>query len=130
MGVLVGLLLSLSGVGRLQTVVDRVDLIERNQVSLCSGQITIDQVIFWEWSPDYRRYEVIAWRLIDGDENRLPYQLPCGNWCVRWFDRQVGLWREVRSNKFRSTTTQHDPEMFNKRLHAESFRSNLSRSFR
>lgn len=93
----------------------RVDLIELNHFYDCHGQHQFDQVIFYEWSPDYLRFHVIAWSLVEGDLKRLPRRMPgSGQYQVVWFDRDAKLHREVRAGLYRETWTQSDPERTNK----------------
>ena len=93
----------------------RVDLIELNHYFDCQGKHQFDQVIFYEWSPDFRRFHVIAWSLVEGDLKRMPRQLAgSGLTSVTWFDRDAKVHREVRAKLYRETWTQSDPERNNK----------------
>ena len=113
-------------VSKSRNVVDTVDLIELNHLHDECGKHTIDQVIFYEWSPDYRRFDVISYRLIEDDISKLPVRLP-GNreYSVAWYDREARAFREVRSRHFRETWTKTDPEQQNKRVLDEKCRSSL-----
>lgn len=107
---------------------ERVDLIEFNHFYDDLGRHAYDQVIFFEWSDEYLRYDVIAWCLVENDDGRLPVKTPSGGeYVVRWFDRDAKVQREVRSRLFRETWTQFDPERLNKRLLEEKYRLSLSR---
>ncbi len=111
-----------------RSISDTVDLIELNHLHDESGKHTIDQVIFYEWSPDYRRYDVISWRLIENDISKLPVRLPGSRvYIVRWYDRDARIQREVRSRQYRETWTNSnaDPERMNKRVLDEKSRSSL-----
>ncbi len=106
----------------------RVDLIELNHFYDCHGQHQFDQVIFYEWSPDYLRFHVIAWSLVEGDLKRLPQRLPgSGQYHVMWFDRDAKLHREVRAPLYRETWTQSDPERTNKKWIEEKDRLCLAK---
>jgi hypothetical protein len=100
---------------------ETVDLIELNHYA---G--SFDQVIFYRWSPDYRRYDVIAWMLTEGrryptrDYNRM-------DTVVRWFDRDAGAYREVRAKMFRETWSDIDPERASRSLLEEKDRMGLMR---
>lgn len=114
---------------RTSGVVDRVDLIELNHFFDDLGRHAYDQVIFYEWSPDYRRHNVMAWCLVEDDLNRLPVRLPgSGDYSVRWHDRDAKVKREVRSAKYRETWTQTDPERANKKMLDEKNRTSLLRA--
>lgn len=104
-------------IGVSQAITDRVDLIELNRILDDSGNVRIEQVILWEWSPEFRRYDVVAWRLVDGDVMRLPYRLPSGEWCFRWHEPAARITREVRAKNYQETKTRHDPEIANQSLH-------------
>lgn len=109
-------------------VKQRVDLIELNHYYDCQAKHQFDQVIFYEWSPDYRRYHVIAWSLVEGDLKRLPRQLAgSGLISVTWFDRDAKVHREVQAKLYRETWSQSDPERTNKRWIEEKDRLCLVR---
>jgi hypothetical protein len=111
--------------GQLQ---ERVDLIELNHFYDDLGRHAYDQVIFYEWSPDYRRFHVIAWSLIEGDLQRMPAKVPGSDeYAVHWFDRDAKIKREVRSKLYRETWSQVDPERANKKLIDEKYRLSLLR---
>ncbi len=106
----------------------RVDLIELNHYYDNQGKHQFDQVIFYEWSPDYRRFHVIAWSLVEGDLKRLPRRLPgSGLTSVTWFDRDAKIHREVQAKLYRETWSQSDPERTNKRWIEEKDRLCLVR---
>lgn len=103
----------------------RVDLIELNHFIDDSGRHVFDQIIFYDWSKEYGRYHVRAWRLV-----KTPQQLPVREWnpqryrCT-WHDD--GVLREVWSPIFRETWSQRDPERENRKLLAEDQRADLRR---
>lgn len=105
---------------------ERVDLIELNHFYDDLGRHAFDQVIFYEWSPDFRRFHVIAWSLVEGDLHRMPSRVPGSeDTRVQWFDRDAKVNRQVQSKLFRETWSQHDPERANKRLIEEKYRLSL-----
>ncbi len=105
---------------------ESVDLIELNHFYDDLGRHTYDQVIFYEWSPEFSRYHVIAWCLVEDDQTRLPTRLPgSGEAQVRWFDRDIKRYREVRSKLFRETWSRVDPERDNKKVLEEKYRVSL-----
>ncbi len=107
---------------------ERVDLIELNHYYDDLGRLQFDQVIFYEWSPDFRRFHVIAWSLVEGDLRKMPSKVP-GNaeYSVKWFDRDSKVQREVRSKLYRETWSQTDPERINKLLIDEKDRLSLAK---
>ncbi|QDV22860.1 hypothetical protein [Aureliella helgolandensis] len=107
---------------------ERVDLIELNHRYDDLGRHAYDQVIFYEWSPDFCRFHVIAWCLIENDESRLPTQLAGSrDHVVRWYDRDEKIQREIRASLFRETWSKTDPERANKKLLDEKHRVSLMR---
>lgn len=108
---MVALLLFLAiGFGSSRVLSDRVDLIELNRIYDSDDKLRLEQVILWEWSPAFRRYDVVAWRMMN---EQPPYRLPGGDWCFRWHERDARITREVRSTNYRETHTRHDPEIAN-----------------
>ncbi len=88
---------------------ETVDLMEINHFYDEHGRLVFDQVIFYDWSKDDARYMVRAWRLIKN-----PAQVPQRDWkeggyLAVWQDGE--LFRHVRSQSFRETWTQYDPEL-------------------
>lgn len=108
---------------------ERVDLIELNHFYDDLGRHAYDQVIFYEWSPDYCRFHVIAWCLVEDNLARMPMKLAgSGEYSVRWYDRDAKIQRDVRSQLFRETWSQVDPERANKKLIDEKYRVSLLRA--
>lgn len=90
-------------------VKDTVDLVEVNHYHDARGEHVFDQLIFYDWSSQTRRFQVRAWRLIKSD-NQLPRRdFRQRNWLVRWHDD--GVLREVTAASRRETWTQYDPEL-------------------
>ncbi len=88
---------------------DSVDLIEINHYHDARGEHVFDQLIFYDWSSQKRRFQVRAWRLIKS-ESQLPRRdYLQGTWIVRWHDD--GVLREVTASSRRETWTQYDPEL-------------------
>lgn len=111
-----------------QELKQRVELIELNHYYDCQGKHQFDQVIFYEWAPDYRRFHVIAWSLVEGDLKRLPRRLPgSGLTSLTWFDRDAKVHREVQAKLYRETWSQSDPERTNKQWIEEKDRLCLAK---
>ena len=107
----------------------RVDLIELNHFYDDLGRHAYDQVIFYEWSLDYRRYHVIAWSLVEDNLARMPTHDHARDvYVVRWYDRDAKMKRSVWSKLFRETWSQVDPERANKKLMDEKYRVSLLRA--
>lgn len=105
------------------TVCETCDLIELNHFYDDCGKHAYDQYIFYEWSPDYRRFHVISWILVDDrnitfSDNKIYYT-------VKWRDRDQKVNREIKAKLYRETTSQIDPERANKKLLDEKFRRGL-----
>lgn len=111
------------GITPARRLTETVDLIELNHFYDDLGRHSYDQVIFYEWSPDYARFHVIAWSLIEKDKSRIPRRdSHRKDYFVRWHDRDSDLYREVRSKVYRETWSQVDPERENKKLMQEKHR--------
>lgn len=112
----------------LNSVVQRVDLIELNHRYDDQGRHCFDQVIFYEWSPDYRRYHVVAWCLVDQGLTRRPaLDHNKHRYVVRWEDRDTGQHRVIWAPIYRETWSDWDPEKANKELMDEKYRVSLMR---
>lgn len=93
--------------------VQTVDMLELNRYETC-GVLRLQQVIVWEWSPDYRRYNVICWL---GVTHKTVGPIRVGNWWeIEAADNQERKMR-FRSKIYRETVTSSDPERDNIRLH-------------
>jgi hypothetical protein len=113
---------------RSRDLTERVDLIELNHFYDELGRNMYDQVIFYEWSPDYRRFHVIAWCLVENDLSRMPTKVAgSDDYVVRWHDRDAKTRREVRASLYRETWSRIDPERANKKLLDEKLRTSLIR---
>lgn len=106
-------------------VTDRFDLIELNHFDAEDGGF--DQVIFWNWMPDYRRFRVEAWVMLD--RNTPSHTSAIRKNGPRYvFERLEtgGLLRRVEAKLFRETWTTYDPERLDKELFPENLRTGLS----
>lgn len=113
--------------GKRACISEQVDLIELNHHYDDLGRHNYDQVIFYEWCPEYKRFHVIAWCLVDEERKRMPTQsVNRAEWTVRWQDRDPRIQREVKSQLFRETWSQIDPERANKELLEEKHRLSLA----
>lgn len=109
-------------------VVQKVDLVELNHRYDDQGRHCYDQVIFYEWSPDFRRYHVVAWCLVDNGLTRLPtLDHAKDRYVVRWYDRESSRHREIWAPVYRETWSDWDPERANKELMDEKYRVSLLR---
>jgi hypothetical protein len=93
----------------------RCDLVEVNH---ChdpeTGQLKYTQVIAWDRSPQYRRFDAQQWAMIS-------------DWKRNEFDVVVDVASSdqiirIRCDYFRETWTRHDPERQNLELFAEKYR--------
>lgn len=85
----------------------RVELVEVNHYHDAAGEHVFDQLIFYRWSEQRRRYDVCEWRLIKS-ESMLPKRKGNG-WFLRWHDD--GVLREVEIRSVRETHTTYDREV-------------------
>jgi hypothetical protein len=119
------------GSGRSE-ITQTVDLIELNHHYDANGRHLYDQAIFWEWSPDHRRYDVVSWVLIDS--SRLDhYPKRIGDFHVlRFSDVYDKFRRVIKSRKYRETVTCNpaDPERLNKNVFDERLRTGLAKPLR
>ncbi len=101
----------------------RVDLIELNHFVDSDGREVFRQVLFYDWSPQHKRFIVRAWRLVKTD-SLIPKRrwAPPGYQCT-WHDD--GVLRQVSAPQYRETWTQHDPERLNRLTVAEDDRRPL-----
>jgi hypothetical protein len=93
-----------------------IDIIEYNETIYTLFDNSYKQYIFWNWSPDYKRYDCHGWALDKhcsitkvGDIYYLTY--------IRG-DKII----KVKSKIFRQTKTKSDPERQNIKLFPEEFR--------
>lgn len=103
---------------------DRVDLVEVNHYHDARGQHVFDQLIFYDWSSQQRRFQVRAWRLIKSDSQLPQREHRTGLWLVRWHDE--GTLREVTATSHRETWTRHDPELVERDFLPQEQRLDLS----
>lgn len=103
----------LGSVDRLAPKSARVDLIEINQ-RVVHGQPAYEQVIFYDWSPDYRRYHCQGWSL------RFDVMRKPGKYVVRLPEN-----RFIEAPIIRYTVTEDDPERENTKLFPPEHRRKL-----
>ncbi len=117
----------LGGLKRDQAVKDKVDLIELNHFHDSRGEHVFDQVIFYNWSKQMKRFQVVAWRLYKTEsqiprprydhEGRVYYKMV-------WHDD--GVLREVIGRQQSETWTTYDPELTERNFLAQDQRLELS----
>ena len=116
MGTATLILLSLSALGSQPhglAAEDSVDVIEINHFVNECGQVQLDQVIFYDWSPSQARYIVRAWRSLK-TPSQLPMKLPGGGYQATWHDARDGnVLRKVHAKSVIETWTTYDPETVN-----------------
>jgi hypothetical protein len=103
---------------------DEVDLVEVNHYHDARGQHVFDQLIFYDWSSQQRRFQVRAWRLVKSERQLPRRDYRNGGWLVRWHDD--GMLREVSAGSYRETWTQHDPELIQREYLPQEQRLDLS----
>ena len=108
--------------------VQEVDRIELHGLQrLINKGYEYEQVIFWDWNSEYRRYDVVAWRLLE--PTRLSeYPVRVGDyWQCSWYDADRREEVVVISKNFLHTDSLNDPERASKRLFEEKYRRRLFR---
>lgn len=88
---------------------DDVDLVEVNHYHDERGRPVFDQLIFYDWSEQRKRFHVRGWRLIKSDRQLPRRSYYADTYRIMWHDD--GVLREVTAKSMRETWTQHDPEL-------------------
>jgi hypothetical protein len=113
-----------SGSGR--PLRDHVSRIEINHVVNAEGEVTLDQVIFWDFSPSQSCYVVRAWRT-HKHFAQSPWRAGPSLYRTCWHDSRDGnAMREVTAGSFIETWTDHDPESNNQAVLDRNLRRELS----
>lgn len=97
--------------------VKHVGLIELNHCYSCDGSHKFDQVILWERSPDYRRWDAHFWRIVKD----LDAPIQIGPSFHEYSDGERKI--VVRSALYRETWTTTDPERDSAKLFPVMLRS-------
>lgn len=105
-------------------VQDRVDLVEVNHYHDERGRKVFDQLIFYDWSEQRKRFQVRAWRLIKNDRQLPRRDYDSDLYRVVWHDE--GVLREVIAKSQRETWTQYDPELVEREYLPQDQRIDLS----
>jgi hypothetical protein len=105
-------------------VVDMVDVIEVNHCHDEDGKHVFDQIIFYDWSPTNRRYQVRAWRLLKEHSQYPSRNVSLGLYESLWHDGMV--LRQVQGKTYRETWTQFDPELAARQFQRKEDRRQLT----
>lgn len=102
------LLLAVGLVPHSATIDDTCNVVEVNHFYDAEGKKVFTQAIFWGWNERSATYRVIAWRLL---KEPMPQALRNGRrgYQMIWYDDHA--LRRVRSSMLRTTWTQFDPEL-------------------
>jgi len=112
-----------SGSGR--PLRDHVDRIEINHVVDSHGEVSLDQIIYWDFSPTHG-YVVRAWRT-HKCFSQSPYRVTPSLYRSNFHDtRDQNAMREVTAGSFIETWTDHDPESNNQAVLDRNLRRELS----
>ena len=103
--------------------VELVDRIELHGLLKASGEgYEYEQVIFWDWNSEYRRFEVVGWRLL-GPTTLSEYPVRVGRtWQCSWYNHDKREEVRVIAKLFMHTVATVDPERQNKRVLDEKYR--------
>lgn len=109
-----------------EPVRDCCDRVEVNHFYDECGRRVFDQVIFYDWSPGERRYQVVAWRLLKCDGLWPRRDWTRGDYAALWHDGEI--FREVRAATRVETWTQTDPELSDRDYLPKEMRRELSKT--
>ena len=101
---------------------ESVDLMELNHLYDDNGRFVNDQIIFYEWSDLFGRYDVRAWRWAKTPRHCPEFDWETGCWRVLFNDDRL---RYVTSPSFRETWTQYDPELTEREILPKEMRREL-----
>jgi len=113
------LAIAMSGGGGRIAPPQTYDKMELNTTYDECGQEQYTQVIFYDWSPDYRRHDAMGWMLVLSS-SQVPTKVG-DRWVCKWTDGQYRY--HVISPIFTRTHTLGDPEKDSRRLCPERCRS-------
>ncbi|MFN0055816.1 MAG: hypothetical protein ACKV0T_27040 [Planctomycetales bacterium] len=105
---------------------ERVDLIEINHFHDDQGRPVFDQIIFYDWSPLDRRYQIRDWRLLK-NPNQVPLRTAReGEYVAVWTDfKSRDAIRKTQAKLLRESWTQYDPELVEREFLPEGKRRKL-----
>ena len=86
---------------------EHIDLIEVNHFYDSDGKFVLDQVIYYNWSPQETRFNVADYRLFKSQMQNPIREIGVNHFSV-WHDGNA--LRCIHSDGFIETWTQHDPE--------------------
>ena len=89
------------------TVTEKVDLIEVNHYFDSKGNPVLEQAIYYDWSPEQGRFEVVDYKLLESIAQQ-PRRDKSGDYHSVWHDGHV--LRTVQAYSCQRTWTQFDPE--------------------
>lgn len=102
---------------------DRVDLVEVNHFFDEAGNPKFDQVIYYRWSNERGRYDVIDYKQLSSSD-LVPVKIgKLDGYLAIWHDHNV--LRSVHSRDMIETWTQHDPEMVERKYLPKDRRDEL-----
>lgn len=106
-----------------KVIQEQVDLIEINHFHDDQGRPVFDQILFYDWSPTDRRYQVRDWRLLK-NSNQIPLRMVReGEYMAVWSDfKNNDALRETRAKLVRESWTQYDPELIEREFLPEGKR--------
>ncbi len=101
----------------------RVDICEINHVvNMTTGQESLVQVVWWDWSPWHGAYRVRDWRLL---EKCCRPHSEGGKLVQRWYDDGQRRLIIVESGAFRETWTFYDVELEDRKELPERLRRKM-----
>lgn len=105
---------------------EHVDLMELNHKYDNRGCYTFSQVIFWERSPANGKYHVRDWMIVDVEESLCCIPVKRGGIYASAFVKN-GVFYDVRSQLFRESWTNTDPEIEDGKVYPKHLRKLLTK---
>lgn len=107
------------GLGDKSKDVRHAELMELNHCYSWNGDHKFDQVILWDWSPEYRRWDAQFWVIVKDMDCPVEVAPGCHEFRYWSGDRRV----VIRSPLYRETWTASDPERESAKLFPAECRS-------
>ncbi len=111
-----------------EPICETVDLLEVNNFYAEDGRPTFAQVIFYDWTQEDGRYDVLSWRLLRKGEQYPQRDWSSGGWVtIFWDDTKL---RKIKANAVRHTWTQYDPELLERDMLPKEMRRGLKGEYK
>ena len=95
----------------------RCDAIEINEILDDAGKVCLEQIVLWEWSPDYCRFDCIGFAICNTDKIKRTSR------GIEW----AGI--HYVAPIVQHTVTRHDPEVESRKLFPKEKRPDIRGSY-